>query len=482
MKTKKNYGFLSFLILFFALTSCVKDGDFSVPNITVEELDIVPNSTVLAIKTALKQEYNSSGNLVYTFFKNEDNPTYVEAYVVSSDATGNFYKKLIVQDSPENPTAGIEIALNKTSLSETFEVGRKIYIKLDGLSVSYNDGGNDSNGSTSDDINPTNSISGKYVLGVLEGGQIDDIPSTEIEKHIFRTPTVLEIIPTIVQLENITGEHVNTLIQVTSTQFLKDDITKTFAGEPFDEFDGLRTIFECDTERKIELQTSTFASFKSNLVPQGKGSFTAVLSKDFYSEFLVVIVNTPSDINFVDTDRCDPPVLECTAISGGGTTFFLENFQNFGSYASEGWNNINIDGTSTDWFISNLGSNKYSRISAYGSGDAAANVWLVTPAINLDATTEEEFSFDIQANYDNGTNLFVFISTDYSGDPTTATWQRLEATIPSGPSNGFGDFKTVGPINISCLSGNVHIGFFYEGSDPKATTRYHLDNVKVTGN
>ena len=28
----------------------------------------------------------------------------------------------------------------------------------------------------------------------------------------------------------------------------------------------------------------------------------------------------------------------------------------------------------------------------------------------------------------------------------------------------------------------IHIGFFYEGSDPNATTRYHIDNIEVTGN
>ena len=43
-------------------------------------------------------------------------------------------------------------------------------------------------------------------------------------------------------------------------------------------------------------------------------------------------------------------------------------------------------------------------------------------------------------------------------------------------------FEPVGPVNISCVDGNAVIGFFYEGSDPSATTRYHVDNVVVTGN
>ena len=76
--------------------------------------------SITAVKTALQQEFNSNDNLVHTFDVNENAPTYVEGYVVSSDATGNFYKKLIIQDKSESPTAGIEIVLNKTSLSETY--------------------------------------------------------------------------------------------------------------------------------------------------------------------------------------------------------------------------------------------------------------------------------------------------------------------------------------------------------------------------
>jgi len=98
MKTIKNYGFLSLLTIAITISSCVQDGDFTVPNVTVEEPSIIANSSITAIKTALQQEFNSNDNLVHTFDVNENAPTYVEGYVVSGDATGNFYKKLIIQD------------------------------------------------------------------------------------------------------------------------------------------------------------------------------------------------------------------------------------------------------------------------------------------------------------------------------------------------------------------------------------------------
>lgn len=478
MKTNKIYGFLSFIMIAFTISSCVEDGDFTVPDVSVVEPNVTANSTILAIKTALQQEFNSSGDLVYTFFENEENPTIVEGYVVSSDATGNFYKKLMVQDKAENPTGGIEIIINQTSLGETFEVGRKIYIKLDGLSVSYDDGERNAD--------PTNSVAGKYVLGILDGDRVDDIPSTSVKNHIFRSGTTTDIIPTSIKLEDVKGEHISTMIQLSSAQMLKSDLTKTFAGEPNDQFDGFRTIFECDTEKTIKLQTSTFASFKSNLVPQGKGAFTAVLSKDFRSEFLVAIANKPSDLEFTDMDRCDPPVLECgTGAIGGSVILLEEDFTNItsnGALTAAGWTNVNVNGGSTLYSSRSFSGNRYLQISAFRTGESPMEVWLVSPEVDLDAATDEELTFETNTGFDNGKALTTYVSSDFTGDVTTATWLKLDATLSEGPSSGYGSaFTSSGSINISCLSGKVHVAFKYEGADGGVTTTFQVDNVKVAG-
>jgi len=488
MKENKFYGIISFLMIAFTISSCVQDDNFSVPDISIEEPNITPNSSILAIKSALQQEFISSGSLVYTFYENLSNPTYAEAYVISSDATGNFYKKLIVQDKLENPTAGIEIILNKTSLSETFDVGRKIYIKLDGLSVAYDDGGNNGNSNPNDDIDPTNTIPGKYVLGYLNAGTLDDIPSTSIKEHIFRSAVVEEIIPTNIKLADIKGKHINTFIKLSSAQISKSDITKTFAGELYDEYDGFRSIFECDTEATIRLQTSTFASFKSNTLPRGEGTFTAVLSKDFRSEFLVTIINKPSDILFINANRCDPPFLDCGTGLAGGTSILLdENFESIIStndITASGWINTNVNSGATLFSPNAYGNNRYLEISAYGSEESPLEVWLISPEIDLDTTTNEALTFDTNSAFYNGKALTTFVSSDFTGDISTATWIRLDAIIAEGPPSGYGNFVNSGSINMSCLSGKIHIAFKYRGSDENGgiTTTFQIDNVKLTGN
>ena len=74
----------------------------------------------------------------------------------------------------------------------------------------------------------------------------------------------------------------------------------------------------------------------------------------------------------------------------------------------------------------------------------------------MDTTIEEELSFNIQAAFDNGTILSVLVSTDFTGDVTTATWNLLDASIPTGPESGFGDFFPSGAVNVSCVDGMAH--------------------------
>jgi hypothetical protein len=298
---------------------------------------------------------------------------------------------------------------------------------------------------------------------------------------------VADLVPTSITLGGITEAHINTYVSLPNAQFQKTQIGKTFAGEADDEFDGFRDLFECDTEATMKLQTSTFASFKSNVVPSGKGSIKMVLTKDYRAEFLVGILNTPSDISFENPDRCDPPVLDCgTGAVGGSTVIFDENFSSISSasdLANAGWTSVNVNGGSGLFTPRSYSGNQYLQVAAFRSGEDPFEAWVVTPAIDLDNTTAEELTFETNTGYDNGAALSVYVSTDFSGDVKTATWLQVDAKLSSGPSNSYGSsFTPSGSINISCLSGNVYVAFRYVGADGGVTTTFQVDNVKVTGN
>ena len=287
-------------------------------------------------------------------------------------------------------------------------------------------------------------------------------------------------------LSDFADDKTNLFVQLQDVQFNRSqvigDSPLSYASEASDEFDGERRLESCTSASSVIFSTSTFADFKSLTLPSGRGFMNVILTKNFFGDNFNVSVNTPEDIHFDSTDRCDPDFIECTGPSGSGPIIYEEHFEGFAGFPEEGWTNINVSGGATDWAIGNFSGSNYAEISGFSSGEDEITVWLITPAINLNTTTEQELAFDVQSNFDNGTILSVFVSSDFTGDPTLATWQLLDATIPLGPSGGFGNFESVGPINISCLEGTINFGFFYEGSDPSATTRYHLDNIEVTGN
>ncbi|MCA0152539.1 DUF5689 domain-containing protein [Winogradskyella vincentii] len=464
MKTLKINKLTLLLIGLLVFTACVEDDEYNLPNLTVNEVEFGPDDQMIDIDAVLGF-FNQSGE-AYTFEDNPNFDVYTSGYVISSDEGGNFFEELVLQDKAENPTAGVVVQIDVNPLYTIYEFGRKVYIKLDGLTIAEDNG--------------------VLQLGRAAGNGIDKIAAAQRAEHIILDPEVATIVPLDVEISDFSNDLENLFIRLNDMQFNRNDVLGdnplTFAAEDSDEFDGERTIESCANGTTVIMSTSTFSDFKGLTLPANRGSISAVLTRDFFDDFYTIVVNSPEDIVFDNENRCDPDFLECTGPSGGGAVIFEEDFEGFGTYDSEGWDNININGTSTDWFISSFSGNFYSRISAFSSGNTEANVWLVTPAIDMDSTTGEEISFDVQSNFDNGTNLSVWVSTDYAGDPTTATWSLLDATIPVGPSSTFGDFESVGPVNISCVEGTAVFGFFYEGSDPSATTRYHLDNIVVTGN
>ncbi|MCB0456341.1 MAG: DUF5689 domain-containing protein [Flavobacteriaceae bacterium] len=466
-----NYTKL-FLLLFTVVTivACVQDDEYNVPNDNATELNIPATSivTIGALRSAWEQELANNGNATLTFDESYAGK-YLEGYVISSDETGNFFEEVILQDKVAQPTAGVKLLIDSNPLFGRYDFGRRVYVELEGLSVGLD--------------------SGVLTLGYEEAGSIEPISETKMDDDILRDALVGEMVPLPISFEDFSVEKTNLYVQLTDVQFVRSQALGseplTYAGEEGDSFDGERILESCTTGTATVFSTSTFADFKSQNLATGRGTINAILTRDFFDDYFIVTVNSLDDIMLDDTNRCDPDTFSCDGPSGGGTIFWSQNFEQFNAiedYVNAGWTNVNVNGGSTLWVIGNFNNSNYAQISGFNSGEATIETWLVTPEINMDNTTEEELFMDIQTNFDNGNILSVLFSTDFTGDVTTANWQVLDVEIPSGPSGGFGTFQTVGPVNISCLEGTVNIAFLYEGSDPSATTRYHIDNIEITGN
>ncbi|MEN8124734.1 MAG: DUF5689 domain-containing protein [Bacteroidota bacterium] len=454
MKTIKYISLLTNLIISL---SCVQTDDFDLPKIEIQEPDIVVNTTINAIKKA----YDQSGEKILTFDTNND--SIFESFVISSDESGNFYKLLILQDKHENPTSGIEILIDLKTYYTKYNFGRKVFIKIAGMSITNENG--------------------KYKMGLLDRNQVNEIPESLINDYIIRSSKTEEIIPKQLQFSDFSKENLNTYLQLKNVQFQYDEIGKTIAGEPYDKYSAERKLIQCDNQITTTLSTSTYAKFKSFLIPEKNGLLSAVFTMDFYSEKYVFVLNNLSTIDFTDEKRCDPYFLNCDGNTDSNQILFYENFENIKKTEDLndlGWTNINANLGNVKFKKRTVNTNGVMRISAYNTQENPLEAWLITPKINLDNTLDAILTFQTNASYDNGTILTAWVSTDFKGDVKNASWQQLNVKISVGPTNTFtSEFTNSGKISLSCLTGDVYIAFKYLGGDPGITTTYDLDNVKI---
>lgn len=461
MRAFKGIWIILITVLYFG--ACVKTDDFEIPQARDIEPVIEGNLTTIA---TVKSHYNFQTNMIYNF---RDTNAYFVGYVISSDEAGNFYKKLILQDKPSNPGAGIQILVDDTALFDTYNFGRKVYIKLDGLSLGYSNG--------------------VLQLGIQNRGDVVPIPLALIDNHIIRSGETVAITPLSLEISEFQEKYKNIYIRLNNVQFnrnlVRDERRFSFSAESIDRFDGERQIESCRDGATANLSTSTFSDFRSLLLPQSSGSIDGVLTRNYYDDFYIVVINTPEDLNFDGNPRCDPVFLNCGNNNTPGIQdIFQEGFETITTVRmleTRGWTNVNVSGGSKRFEPGTQGGNRHVRITAYNTQERPLEAWLVTPAIDLSKAIDPVLSLDIRASFDNATILRVYATTNFTGNPLTTNWELLDATIPVGPSNQNAVTFTRSHIDISCLSGSVHFGFRYLGAAGEKSTTYDIDNVRVTG-
>lgn len=473
----KHINKLLSLLGILIIVSCVNDDDYGIPIPGETENIIIPAEKITTFRT-LFQRYEqaiNSGNLIATIDADED--LYIEGYVVSSDVAGNFFEELIIQNktddsNPDNdPRLGIRVDVNVGSLSDTYEFGRKIYIKLSGLTIGESNG--------------------VLTLAKGEGQRLEQIQEFEYRDIIIRTEVVATITPKTTSLINLTEADRNTLISLENMQLNRFELGASFASEAIDEFDGLRTLESCDSGVSIILQTSTFADFKSLIVPQGQGTVTGIFSRDFGDDFNVLVMNSATDINFDSTDRCDPMELDCgLAQTIGSSNLFFEDFEpqrNNRPIEIEGWTNYIEAGTEAWEGYSSTSSNaslgRSARVQPASSGDVSNITWLITPAIDLDSNQNVTLRFKTSNSLADSSFMEVLFSLDWDGTEAnieSATWGVLSAAYVVKDSDSFVQWFDSGIVDLSCATGTIHIAFKYTGGGIDTFDGvYELDDISV---
>ena len=465
MKNKSLILIGSLLMVLFTtiiFISCNKKFD-EPPLIPSTSLDTSITNNLISIKE-LKSKHTIAGLELI------NDRSVIEGIVSGDDESGNLYKQIALQDT----TGGITVLLDRSGLYVDYPVGRKIYIKCNGLYLSdYN-----------------HSIQ----LGVLNSSvptnlAITAIPGPLFDTYIFKGTLGNSITPKIVtlnDLNNVAGLSAtdipahdslqSTLIQLNSVELATTDIGLIYADTSAAKKAVGRNLTDCIGTTGVVIYTSGFANFAGFTPPSGEGVLLGIFTP--YKTTAELLVRNTNDVQMYGT-RCG---------SAAATTLFSETFPNITNKATitttgsnNVWRNIaEVGGISYVGYVS--GTTHLASVSAYGSTTTVTS-WMITQAINIpQTTTSPTLSFNSNDGYDNGATFRVMVSTDYNGgnSPSGSTWTQLPAIIPTGDAK-FGTLTSSGNIDLSAYIGQtIYIGWRYDGSSYKNTT-YEFGSVLITG-
>ena len=472
-----KYMFIVIAAFGVLLLGCEVNRDFEAPEAAPIPVVLEGNEiTIATLRELLLQEQINNENLVLSFSETD---SYISGYVISSDEAGNFFEEIIMQDEPNNPSNGVKVLVDVNPLFVSYEFGRKVYVRLDGLAVGFN--------------------SGVLTLGVLDRGNINKISESQEDYFITRDTTVAQIVPMPLLRDDFTDDKTNLYIHLEDVQFRDDDVLgenrKTYSAESTDVFDGERRLVFCNNRRSVVFSTSTFADFKALLLPQGRGTLDGLLQYNFFGDEFNVVVNSPNDILFEDIERCDPIYLECgLATNHSGLTVFGDNFEsqeNNDPIIGNGWANISEEGTILwEGFDGSSNNPPFGEISAqigsFNSGDASTITWLITPELDFDTISDATLTFLTSTSFADESILEVLVSNNWDGislDVNSFEWATLSSARIANPRDPFRDYIPSGIIDLSCIEGKGYVAWRYTGSgaaDFDGT--YELDEIEIKSN
>ncbi len=388
----------------------------------------------------------------------------IEAYVISSDEGGNFYKSMYFQ--PLDGSKGFNLSIDETNTyTKNLQPGKKVFLKLKGLA--YGNPSSFAMGLTFG-APPTEQYIVDRLFGLTYKNYLipscDAVSEEQLVHHI-----------TLAQANNDT--FLNTLVEFDNVQFTDESSSGTYDTFRDDDYDS--SIYITNGSSSMIVRTSRYANFAGYKVPSGRGKIRGVLTK--YNSIYQIIMRTERDTNMPN------PRVDYVLPIGGTAIKYLPTFkETFQSYA------VTTKGAvfpkyvndayfgSRYWDIKSLSSNKYIQMSSFGSG-GTNKTYLAMPVA---FTPGNKLSFKTKDGYNLGPVLKVYYSTNYipGGDISKATLVDITSsfTISSGTALGYAaNFTNSGNYVIPAnLTGNGFFLFEYSGTST-VTTTIQIDDITV---
>ncbi|MBL0736089.1 choice-of-anchor J domain-containing protein [Flavobacterium sp. GN10] len=439
------------LIIFFALCliSCSKE---------VETPELACTQPNLTVNKSVEKVYELSGTTAKQYLYDD----IIEAYVVSSDEGGNFFKTISLQtkETEKVPAIGFSVPIDATNTYIDYRVGNKVFVKLKNQFTDLYYGGL--------------RIGSLYVSNAGDPtiGRISQNEYKNVLNASCANIDESQLVKSLSVEEALSDSKLNTLIELNDVEFTEAALGRHYFEESNNVGGSTNWYLRDKTGNQVIFRTSSYAKFADHDVPEGSGKVKGILTK-FGTDYQFM-VRYESDI-VMNGKR--------------NTPFFAEDFQSVKSnvnFALPGWSNI-VEKATKLWKSMVYSGNGYAEFNTTSTTAAENVAWLVSPKINLTGYKNAVLSFrsaqhDLKVDSPLNT-LEVYVSTNFDGASVTkAKWTKLEAKIPtlSTPTR---EFISSGGIDLSAYSGNINIAFKYIGSGKDKTLNgaFMVDDIKIFG-
>lgn len=438
--------FLLSILLFY---SC--NNEIEVPKLECTQPD-------LAVTKPVEKVYEVSGTTAKQYLYDD----IIEAYVVSSDQEGNFFKSISFQTLAKDkvPAIGFSVPIDASNTYIDYRVGNKVYVKLKNKFTDLYYGGL--------------RIGSLYVSNAGDP-TIGRISQNEYKNVLNASCKMIDeslLVKSVSIEEALDDSKLNTLIELNDVEFTEAAIGHHYFEEANNVGGSTNWNLRDKTGNQIIFRTSSYASFASSPVPDGSGKVRGILTK-FGSDYQMMV---RSEKDIVMNGKRNVP-------------FFAEDFQtvkNNVNFVLPGWSNV-VEKATKLWKSMVYSGNGYAEFNTTSTTAAENIAWLVSPKINLTGYKNVVFSFrsaqhDLKIDSPLNT-LEVYVSTNFDGSNVTkAKWTKLEAKVPSIATPAR-QFISSGGIDLSSYSGNIHIAFRYVGSGKDKTLNgaFMVDDMKIFG-
>lgn len=282
-----------------ALGGCQADMD--APELEIPASTLTANTTILDLKNAYEGETAVIGNKTGADGTETGEHVIIKGRVVSSDASGNIYKSLVLQDE----TAALAFSLNQSNIYTDYRLGQEVLVDMTGLNIGYYRG-------LQQIGSPGEPSSDGPQLGFMayniftEHAQKNGMPNTECDYIRFGGETKAE------NMHCYVFNSFDDLSTLPSTELqsqLVEFRNVSFVGAGELDYSAYqesanRTITDANG-KTMTVRNSGYSNFYNQILPKGRGRVRGILS--YYGSDWQLVLRDINDVMITEDGTKDKP-------------------------------------------------------------------------------------------------------------------------------------------------------------------------------